>query len=697
MSLRRDERAVTVQIGAVLMLAIVFAALVLYQVNVVPAENGAIESEHNQNVHDEMQELRNAIRNAGTTGNSQSVSVTLGTQYPTRTFSMNPPDPSGTIETIRPESNVTIVSGNETDEYETRFLVYEPNYNEYRNAPRTILEHSLLYNQFERANVSVGSQQLIGSERITLTLLDGSLQERSSGTVSVPVESLDPVRTTTLEAGSRITVPTESPERWKVELESTEGARYDEAGSGNGTASIVLEEKFELDIARVGVGNGGSSDKNFAIGTERTGNDYRTGGSYDVSFDEPSENVEQCDDAESCDYFFVAGTTATFSATATAQAAAFDFAYTTSDGVTVDTFSESSEDGIVDVIADGNGTIDLFVSSGGVSDTIVIDVRPPDEGPGSETDGISWAITDDTTNNVAQYAVSYNVSAESFDHVQIEFDNIDGGTTTVENRSDPRGTVEYSEGGSGGDSYTITITAFDTNGNVIDTRNETDTADGANPDADDDLSSSTSPRLNGSRVDDWSQPNDNSARYFVSYDVGNRDEFDRVEVSFKNRDSGAITTETATDPRGRLEFSGNSIDDEFGIELRVYDTDGVLVDSRSFGDTADGTNPTANDDLGASTSPQFQSVSVTDNGNNGQSRYTADYTVDSSSTLGTVWAEFRNLDNAWATEIAEQPDADGQFVHEPGGGTGGDAYEITLLVFDSDGAVVDRWYDDNPG
>jgi len=84
---------VTVQIGAVLLLAIIFAALVLYQVNTVPAENSALEYEHNQNVHDEMQELRNAIRNAGTTGNSQSASITLGTQYPTRTFSMNPPDP----------------------------------------------------------------------------------------------------------------------------------------------------------------------------------------------------------------------------------------------------------------------------------------------------------------------------------------------------------------------------------------------------------------------------------------------------------------------------------------------------------------------------------------------------------------------------------------------------------------------------
>jgi len=35
---------VTVQIGAVLLLAIIFAALVLYQVNTVPAENSALES-----------------------------------------------------------------------------------------------------------------------------------------------------------------------------------------------------------------------------------------------------------------------------------------------------------------------------------------------------------------------------------------------------------------------------------------------------------------------------------------------------------------------------------------------------------------------------------------------------------------------------------------------------------------------------
>jgi len=123
MSLRRDERAVTVQIGAVLLLAIIFAALVLYQVNTVPAENSALEYEHNQNVHDEMQELRNAIRNAGTTGNSQSASITLGTQYPTRTFSMNPPDPGGTLETVRPESKVRIEPENESKsyEYETRF------------------------------------------------------------------------------------------------------------------------------------------------------------------------------------------------------------------------------------------------------------------------------------------------------------------------------------------------------------------------------------------------------------------------------------------------------------------------------------------------------------------------------------------------------------------------------------------------
>ncbi len=89
------------------MLAIIFAALALYQVNAVPAENGAVESEHNQRVHGELQDLRNAVRNVGTGGGTRSVSVTLGTSYPTRIFLTNSPDPTGTLETTD-WANVTI-------------------------------------------------------------------------------------------------------------------------------------------------------------------------------------------------------------------------------------------------------------------------------------------------------------------------------------------------------------------------------------------------------------------------------------------------------------------------------------------------------------------------------------------------------------------------------------------------------------
>ncbi len=104
-----------------------FAALALSQINAVPAENHAIESAHNEKVHDEMLELRNAIRNDGTTGDTKSVSVTLGTTYPSRSFSANPLDPTGFLET---PGSTTLTS--------------EPVYNEHRDALPTRIEHGFV-------------------------------------------------------------------------------------------------------------------------------------------------------------------------------------------------------------------------------------------------------------------------------------------------------------------------------------------------------------------------------------------------------------------------------------------------------------------------------------------------------------------------------------------------------------------------
>ena len=207
---RGNDQAVTVQIGAILLLTIAFSALALYQINAVPEQNRGFEFDHSERVVGDLLELRDSILHTGTTGSSQGVSIELGTQYESRVAAVNPP---GTVQTIEPESNVTIEypNGEDNDTFETRQLVYEPSYNEYQNAPRTVVEHSLVYNEFDDPAVSVGEQQLIGSERITLSLLDGDLHKQSSGTASVSVESLGPARTKMIGSGETELRETENP------------------------------------------------------------------------------------------------------------------------------------------------------------------------------------------------------------------------------------------------------------------------------------------------------------------------------------------------------------------------------------------------------------------------------------------------------------------------------------------------------
>ncbi|MFC7230797.1 hypothetical protein ACFQMM_04155 [Saliphagus sp. GCM10025308] len=81
-------------IGAVLMLGILVSALALYQVNVVPDENRAVEYEHQQAVQGQLLDVRNGLVNAPDR-RVGSYSVSLGTTYPPRSFTVNPPPRRG--------------------------------------------------------------------------------------------------------------------------------------------------------------------------------------------------------------------------------------------------------------------------------------------------------------------------------------------------------------------------------------------------------------------------------------------------------------------------------------------------------------------------------------------------------------------------------------------------------------------------
>ena len=286
MSLRDDERAQTVQVGAILLLGMLVVALSVYQVTSVPGQNRNVEFDHNREVQSQLQGVRNAILETAATGEGRSASVSLSAQYSNRVFAVNPAPPSGTLRTVDPSSSPTervtlrnVIATNETGEtahywngsrhaVPSRELVYEPNYNEYRNAPTTIYGHTLLANQFGGANRSLTDQTLIDGNRINLVTLNGLYSESQPGTVSVdmrPVSvSSNTVPVTNEGDPIELLLPTEmNLSVWQEALAGEMTTNGTEDGhvqwvrsNGRNLISIGLEGgvPYDLRMLRIGVG-----------------------------------------------------------------------------------------------------------------------------------------------------------------------------------------------------------------------------------------------------------------------------------------------------------------------------------------------------------------------------------------------------------------------------------------------------------
>lgn len=96
-SLRSDQRAQSIQIGAILFVAIALLALGLYQTHVVPAENQCVEAQAHQSAVDDMRQLQTEVLwSAHHSGPSQHT-IQTGTRYPTGIVRLNPPPAAGSI------------------------------------------------------------------------------------------------------------------------------------------------------------------------------------------------------------------------------------------------------------------------------------------------------------------------------------------------------------------------------------------------------------------------------------------------------------------------------------------------------------------------------------------------------------------------------------------------------------------------
>lgn len=196
----QDQRGQSVVIGTIILFGFLIVALSLYQVEIVPTENSEVEFEHSQDVQTQFLQLRNSVNSVATTGSAQSTAITLGTRYPQRTFSINPPPATGTLKTTTPQTveiNGTVASAahanvkafwtNKTSGYNTQSIQYTPQYNELRTAGQLTYEQSYVASEVEERVVLLSEQTIVREGQISLSLLTGMISETAIQSTAVDI------------------------------------------------------------------------------------------------------------------------------------------------------------------------------------------------------------------------------------------------------------------------------------------------------------------------------------------------------------------------------------------------------------------------------------------------------------------------------------------------------------------------------
>jgi len=301
MDIRGDRRAQAMQVGAVVLVGVAIVALSVYQVTSVPQQNREVEAAHDQQVTDQMVDVREAILRTGATGSAHSALVTLGVDYPGRLVAVNPAPATGTLRTTAPGptgqvsiANATALDPETADywngserRFETRGIAYTPDYNEFENAPTTAYGHSLLYalygsdpfgpNSEVRGGEALSNQSVIDDKRITIVTVDGALSRTGSENVTVDARPVSVSNTTipltnATDEQVSLTLSTEATnESWQRVLTPElvgEGGSIDSFSCSAGaddtacrTLTITLEptdrsDPYVLTMAKVGVGSG---------------------------------------------------------------------------------------------------------------------------------------------------------------------------------------------------------------------------------------------------------------------------------------------------------------------------------------------------------------------------------------------------------------------------------------------------------
>lgn len=292
MNLCSDDRAQSLQVGAVLLFGFIILALTIFQAEAVPEENKEVEFDHSQEVAEDMVGFYTAIFETVIEGEPRTASITLGTDYNDRLFFIYPPPASGALQTTEPRQlqlhNVTAVEDpdtnqsfdnywrNETRNYTTRAITYSANYRELTGTADYRIEYGVLAAQYPSTTQLrlADSHQPIVSDmnkddkeaEIDLVLVDGDLQKISPDTEPViPQRVTDSTRINVTNATNTSSITLDLPtglpaENWNTS--NPDSMLYEQPAVDNVTVnernvSVQLNSSFDynLTLHKVDVGS----------------------------------------------------------------------------------------------------------------------------------------------------------------------------------------------------------------------------------------------------------------------------------------------------------------------------------------------------------------------------------------------------------------------------------------------------------
>lgn len=284
--MRGDTRGQVVQIGALILLALLVLAFASYQATVVPEQTAQAEQEHNEVTATDLAQLQASVTRTVRTGSGEARTVRMAPRYPDRLLAVNPSARSGSLRTERlvvdpgapteqpgiEIDNAEAVDNETADywngdprEFETNRVRYRANYNRFRNPPTRTLEQSVLYNSFADAQVVGGEQRIIDGSTVRLTAVRGDLSESGTEAAEVSVRPASaPARSVTVTGdGGRnvsLTLLTNLSESfWRDELDGEPNAGVAGYTTNPGSFNeLVIEldgaERYDLRLGAVGLG-----------------------------------------------------------------------------------------------------------------------------------------------------------------------------------------------------------------------------------------------------------------------------------------------------------------------------------------------------------------------------------------------------------------------------------------------------------